>query len=188
MSGTNRVRGYDLATGKVIWQCGGLSKNVVASPVAADGMLFAASSYDRQAMIAIRLAQARGDITGKDPVAWTRTRRTPYVPSPLYYDGSLYFLRHYQGILSRIDAETGQEQFTAVRLDGIRNVYSSPIGAAGRIYITDLDGTTLVLKHGDAPRVLALNQLDEGISATAVAVDRELFLRGARSLYCIAEP
>ena len=34
ISGTHRVRGYDLATGAVIWECGGLSANIVASPVA----------------------------------------------------------------------------------------------------------------------------------------------------------
>src|SRR5690606_26760799 len=55
VSGTNRVRGYDLETGEVIWECGGLSTNVVASPVSSDGMLFAGSSYDTRALLAIRL-------------------------------------------------------------------------------------------------------------------------------------
>lgn len=187
ISGTKRVRSYDLATGRVIWECGGLSRNVVASPVAGDGMVYAASSYDRQAMLAIRLDGARGDITGTDQIVWSRIRGTPYVPSPLLYGGSLYFLRHYQRILFRVNAKTGEEQHGPFRLDGIRNVYASPVGAADRVYITDLDGTTLVISHGDVPRVLALNRLNDSFSASAAVVGRELFLRGQRNLYCIAE-
>ena len=79
--GTDRVRGYDLKTGKVIWECGGLSANIVASPVAAKGMLFAGSSYDKRALLGIRLDGAKGDITGTDRVVWSRRRGTPYVLS-----------------------------------------------------------------------------------------------------------
>jgi outer membrane protein assembly factor BamB len=116
VSGTKRVRSYDLATGHIIWECGGLSRNVVASPVSADGMVYAASSYNTQALLAIRLEGATGDITGSDQIVWARTRHTPYVPSPLLYGGTLYFLRHYQGILSRVHAETGEDVTGPVRL------------------------------------------------------------------------
>ena len=110
VSGTNRVRGYDLATGDVIWECSGLSANIVASPVSADGMVYVGSSYDRRAMLAIRLDGAKGDITGTAQVVWSRRRGTPYVPSPLLYGDSLYFLHHYQGILSRVGRKTGEER------------------------------------------------------------------------------
>ena len=187
VSGTHRVRSYDLATGRVIWECGGLSANIVASPVSADGMVFAASSYEIRALLAIRLDGARGDITNTDQVVWSRTQRTPYVPSPLLYRDSLYYLRHYQGVLSRVIAKTGKEPLGPFRLRGIRNVYASPVAAADRIYITDQDGTTLVLSHEDTPRVLAVNHLDDSFSASAAIVGRELFLRGQESLYCLAE-
>ena len=186
VSGTNRLRGYDLATGRVIWSCAGLSTNVVASPVAAEGMVFAASSYDKQALLAIHLAGARGDITGTDRVAWTKTQRTPYIPTPLYYRGSLYYLRHYQGILTRAEAKTGAEGNGPIRLPGIGNIYASPVAAADRVYVTDLDGTTVVLGHSDRPEILATNRLDEGFSASPAIAGGELFLRGKRHLYCIA--
>ena len=185
--GTSRVRGYDLITGKIIWECGGMSKNIVATPVAADGMVYAASSYDTKAMLAIRLRGASGDITGTDNVVWSRSRSTPYVPSPLLYGDSLYFLRHYQGILSRVEAKTGKEIHGPFRLDGIRNVYASPVGAAGRVYITDLEGTTLVFSHDENPRALAKNQLDDSFSASAAIVGDEMYLRGEHYLYCICE-
>jgi outer membrane protein assembly factor BamB len=186
VSGTNRVRGYDLATGSVIWECGGLSANVVASPVAGDGMVFAGSSYDKRALLAIRLDGAQGDITGTEHVVWNRFRGTPYVPSPLLYGDSLYFLTHYQGIISRVEAKTGRDRPGAVRLDGIGNVYASPVAAAGRVYVTDLDGLTVVIEHGDSPRILARNLLDDSFSASAAIAGREIFLRGRRSLYSIA--
>ena len=187
ISGTNRVRGYDLNDGRVIWECGGMASNIVATPVAADGMVFAGSSYEKRALLAIRLAGAKGDITDTRQVAWSRFRGTPYVPSPLLYGGSLYFLTHYQGILSRVDAKSGEDRPGAIRLDGITNIYASPVAAANRIYITDLDGTTLVLSHADKPRVLAINRLNDTIAASAAIAGNELFLRGQKFLYCVAE-
>lgn len=187
ISGTSRVRGYDLATGKIIWECGGLSANIVASPVAADGRVFVGSSYDKRALLAIRLEGARGDITGTNQVVWTRMRGTPYVPSPLLYGDSLYFLTHYQGVLTRVNAKTGENQPGPFRLGSIRNVYASPVGAADRVYITDLNGTTQVISNDDKPSILALNRLNDSFSASPAIVGQELYLRGQRKLYCIAE-
>ncbi len=185
ISGTNRIRAYDPATGAEIWQCGGLSTNVVASPVAGQGMVFAGSSYDTRALLAIRLAGASGDITDTDHVVWRRSRSTPYVPSPLLYDDALYFLGHYQGILTRVRATTGEENPGTLRLDGIGSIYASPIGAGGRVYVTDLEGATLVIQHGDVPRAISLNRLHEPVSASAAAVAGELFLRGHQHLYSL---
>ena len=188
ISGTNRIRGYDLAGGAVLWECGGLSSNVVASPVSANGVVYAGSSYDKRALLAIRLDGARGDITESRQVLWSRKRGAPYVPSPLLYGDSLYTLQHYQGIVSRLDVKTGEDQGGPFRLGAIGNVYASPVGAAGRIYITSRDGVTQVISHGDkTPRNLAVNRLDDTISASAALAGRELFLRGERYLYCIAE-
>jgi outer membrane protein assembly factor BamB len=185
--GSKRLRAYDLETGEVIWECGGLSRNVVATPVAANGMVFAGSSYEKQAMLAIRLDGAQGDLTGTDRIAWYRGRSTPYVPSPLLYDDALYFLHHYQGFLARVDAATGAQAKRATRLTGLDDVYASPVGAAGRVYVTDRGGVTLVLSHGDEPVVLARNVLDDRFSASAAIAGDELFLRGERFLYCLGK-
>ena len=187
VSGTARVRSYDLRDGSVRWECGGLSANVVASPVAADGMVFAASSYDTRALLAIRLDGATGDLTGGEHVVWSRRERTPYVPSPLLYRGSLYFLRHYQGILSRVEAKTGAERHRPIRLPRVRSIYASPVAAAGRVYITDRSGWTVVLSHDDEPRILATNSLGDRFSASAAIVESDLILRGEKALYCLSE-
>jgi len=178
---------YDLANGKVVWECGGLSSNMVATPVHPDGMLFAGSSYEKRSLSAIRLDRAKGDITGSDRVAWSRSRGTRYVPSPLLYGDSLYFLTHYQGILTRVTAQTGEDRPGPIRLSGIGNVYASPVAASRRVYVSDLDGNTMVLSHEDKPRELALNHLNDVFAASAAIVGRELFLRGERFLYCISD-
>ena len=185
--GTRRLRGYDLATGKVLWECGGLSHNIIATPVAGHGMVYAGSSYETQNMMAIKLDGATGDITDSDQVAWSTRQRTPYVPSPLLVGRGLYFLRHYQGILTRLDAPTGKEPSGPFRINGISNVYASPVAAAGRIYITDLAGVTMVISSDESPRFLARNVLADGFGASAAIVGKEMFLRGLRNLYCLAE-
>jgi hypothetical protein len=61
------------------------------------------------------------------------------------------------------------------------------VGAGDHVYVTDLDGVTLVLTHSQIPRLVAVNRLGEKVSASAAIVDREIFLRGDKHLFCIAE-
>ena len=185
VSGTRRVRGYDLKTGAVIWEAGGLPGNIVASPVGADGMVFAAGSYEKQTLLAIRLTGAKGELAGTEQIAWQKNRSTPYVPSPLLYDGWLYYLRHYQGVLSRVNAKTGDEPSGPFRLGSVFNIYSSPVAAAGRIYVTDRNGKTLVMSNDAEPKAITLNKLDDRFSASAALVGDAIFLRGEKFLYCI---
>lgn len=183
--GTSRVRGYDLTDGNVLWECGGLSANIVATPVYADGIVIAGSSYEKRAMLALRLAGSAGDITDSEQVIWSRRRGTPYVPSPLLYDGALFFHAHYQSVLTRVNAKTGEETPGPFRLPGIGNVYASAVGAAGRVYVTDLEGATLVFSNEDKPRILARNVLADRFNASAAIVGKQLLLRGEKFLYSI---
>ena len=187
VNGTHRIRGYDTASGKVVWECGGLSNNVVASPVFNDGVLIAGSSYEKRAMLAIRLnSTTQGDITGTDRVLWNRQNLTPYVPSLLAFQEHLYYLRHYQGILSRVAIESGEDAPGPIRLQGFREIYASPIAADGKIYITDREGTTVVISADDYPRTLGINQIDDRVNASLAVVGGELFIRGEKALYSFA--
>jgi len=185
VSATGAVRGYDAETGEELWRASGLSDNVVASPVAGDGMVYALSSYTFRAGMAIRLEGASGDLDGTDHVAWRIHDRTPYVPSPLLHDGALWFLAHYQGVLSRLEARSGEESTGPFRLPPLRAVYASPVAAAGRIYFLDRSGAAVVISAEREPRPLATNRLEDRFSATPAAVGEELFLRGETFLYAI---
>ena len=186
VNATHRTRGYDLATGKVLWECGGMTANTIPSPVTANGIVYVTSGFRGNALQAIRLADAEGDITGAAAVVWDYGRDTPYVPSPLLYGDTLYFLKHNRGVLSAFNASTGEAYYGPERLEGISDVYASPVGAGDRIYVVDRDGAALVIKHGSTFEVLAENLLDDGFSASPAIVGKEIFLRGNRSLYCIA--
>lgn len=187
ISAANRIRSYDFGTGRLIWECGGLSHNVVAGPVSEDGFVVCGSSYEKQAILGISLEGAEGDITDTDNVTWFKRHDTPYVPSLLLYQGHVYYLRHYQGILTCLYAKTGEEVYSRARLPGIGSVYASPVAADGRIYLTSLEGNTIVFTSGPNPEVLSVNTLDDSFSASAALVGKELFLRGDNFLYCIGE-
>ena len=107
------------------------------------------------------------------------------MPSPLLYRDSLYFLRHYQGIISVADARTGDELIGPFRLGGVRDIYASPVAADGKIFVTSREGVTLVLSQPEMPRLLSANRLDDSFSASAALVGNEIFLRGEKFLYCI---
>lgn len=185
--GTNRVCGYRLDDGELVWECRGMSSNVVGTPVHANGKLYVGSSYEKKVLIAINLEGAVGDITDTPHVIWTRNRGTPYVPSMLLYGDALYFLTHYQNVMTRVDGPTGQNQPGTIRLGVLGNIYASPVAANGYVYVTDLSGTTVVLSHEPTPEIVAINHLDDSISASAAIEGDELFLRGEKHLYCLGK-
>ena len=183
----NQVYSYDLETGETVWRSRGTTMNAIPSPVHADGMVYVTSGYRGNNLQAIRLADARGDIAGTGAIVWQLDRDTPYVPSPLLYDDTLYVLKSNDGILSAFDPATGEPHYALQRLEGVPNVFASPVGAAGRVYVTGRDGATLVIRQGPRYEVLAVNRLDDGFDASPALVDDELYLRGYRYLYKIAE-
>lgn len=185
VNGTNRVRSYDLASGEVLWECGGQTVNAIPSPVAADDLVYVTSGFRGSALQAIRLGGA-GDLTDTDHLVWQHDRNTPYVPSPLLHDGLLYFLSGNNAQLSIFAAADGTPHVKAERLEGVLGVYASPVAAAGRVYLAGRNGVTAVLKHGPALEVLATNRLDDGFDASPVAVGNDLLLRGRENLYCLS--
>jgi outer membrane protein assembly factor BamB len=183
-----RVRSFDLATGALVWESDGLTMNVIPSPVYGDGLAFLMSGFRGNDLKAVRIADAKGNIDGTPAIAWTLDRDTPYVPSPVLVDGVLYFLKTNSGILSALDAKTGTPHYTNQRLDGVPNVFASPVAAKGRVYFPGREGTTLVIRSGPKFEVLAKNTLDDGFDASPALVDSEMYLRGYKYLYAIAQP
>ena len=183
---TSKVRSYDLATGKLAWECEKLTRNVIPTPVAGHGMVFAMSGYQGSSLLAIRLGKT-GNLTGTDAIAWSHNKSTPYVPSPLLYGDRLYFFASNNGRLSCFDAKTGKALIDAVPVEGLPNVYASPVGASGRVYLAGRNGATVVIKLSDSLEVLATNQLSEKFDASPAVVGKEIYLRGHGTLYCLAQ-
>jgi outer membrane protein assembly factor BamB len=184
--GTKRVRGYDLANGKLLWQAGGLTVNCIPSPVVWGNSVICMSGYRGSAAYALPL-DVNGDVSDGSKVLWKYNRGTPYVPSPLLAGDRLYFTERNEAILTCLEVKTGKAVIDRERLPGLHSLYSSPVCAAGRIYLADRDGTTLVFKRGDKLEILAINKLGESIDASPAVVGKQLFLRGEKHLYCIEE-
>jgi outer membrane protein assembly factor BamB len=186
VNGTTRSRGYDIATGEVIWECGGQTTNAIASPVVFDNLAICMSGFRGNAVFAIPL-DATGDITGTDKVAWHWNKAGPYVPSPILYDDRVYFHKSSNAIVSCLNARTGEPTIDQKRVPGLGDSYASPVGAAGRIYFTSRNGTTVVIRHADELEVLATNELGEPVDASPAIVGNDIFIRSDKHLYCIGE-
>ncbi len=183
---TSLIRSYDAKTGDLIWQSGGLTANAIPTPVVGFGNIYCTSGFRGYALKAIELGHT-GDLTDSDAIVWEVDRGTPYVASPLLYGDKIYVTDGLRPNLSCYNAETGAPIFENQKLEGLRQIYASPVGASGRIYFAGRNGVTLVLKQSDSFEVLATNTLDEGFDASPVVIGDELYLRGSKHLYCIAE-
>jgi outer membrane protein assembly factor BamB len=187
-SATNLVRSYDLETGDLIWQTSGMTRNVIPNPMYQDGILYLMSGFRGNAILAVRVAGAQGDITDSDHITWEYDgRETPYTPSPVLVNNRLYVLRQNNGYLSCFNAKTGAEIYSAQKLEGAGNIFASPLAAGGRLYIVGQQGTMFVVQEGPEFKVLAKNELEDNFIASPVAIGNTLYLRGYHSLYCIEE-
>ncbi|MCA9149337.1 MAG: PQQ-like beta-propeller repeat protein [Planctomycetales bacterium] len=186
VNGQNRVRSYDAANGEVLWQCGGQTVNPIPSPIADRDTVYCFSGYQGAAGYAIPL-DAQGDVTETNRVRWHHHENTPYVPSPILYDGQLYFTRANNGILTSLRASDGTVVFGPERIPGVSNLYASPVAAADRIYFTSREGVTTVIQPGSELKVLATNELGEPVDASPVPVGKQLLIRSTTHLYCIEE-
>jgi len=185
---TNKIRSYDIDTGKLLWECSGLTRNVIPSPLFLDGRVYLMSGFRGNALLAINLAGASGDISGSDAIVWSYSEsNTPYTPCPVLMEGKLYFLKANNGYLSCLDAKDGTVYYAGEKLEGIKNIFTSPLGVQDRIYVLGTNGVTSVVKEGKEFEVLTQNTLDDQFFASPVSIGNDLYLRGVNALYCISE-
>ncbi|MDX1951307.1 MAG: PQQ-binding-like beta-propeller repeat protein [Verrucomicrobiota bacterium] len=186
VSATTKIRSYDLNNGEVIWECSGMTANVIPTPVIGFDMVYALSGFRGNSLLAIKLGRT-GDLTGTDAIAWSHNKNTPYVPSPLLYGERLYFFGGNNAILSCFNAKTGKVLIDAERLPGIFGVYGSPIAADGKVFLVGREGVSLVIKDSDKLELLATNKLDDKFDASPAISGNQLFLRGHKFLYAISD-
>jgi outer membrane protein assembly factor BamB len=187
---SNFIRGYDPQTGRELWRLGGSSKITAPTPVFADGLFVVASGRGPERPIFVVRPSARGDVTlpsgatSSDAVAWSRTGRGSYMPTPLACDGLLYVLNN-NGVFDAYDLRTGDEVYRQ-RLEGVGNGFSaSPVAADGRIYLSNEDGDIIVVAAGREFRQLATNSMGELLMATPALSDGVMYVRTARSLFAV---
>jgi outer membrane protein assembly factor BamB len=182
VSGKNRLTAFDAGTQTQLWQYGEgegpFNGEIIVSPVYGDGMVFL-QLWRQSSIHAIRLAP-----NGKPPeVVWVSEKPGPQEASPLYYRGLLYAWMD-NGVLVCLDGKTGKEVYRK-RLGGASN--SSPIGSNGRVYLSNIEGTTFVVKASRDFELLATNSLGERITASPAVSGNKLFYRTDSHLYCLEQ-
>ena len=185
------IRGYDAENGRELWRLGPNSEITVGSPVAVDGVAYVTGGYPPVRPIYAIRHGGRGDLTlpegstSSEHVAWSTKRGGTYIPTPLVYRGLLYML-HNSGRLTVHDAATG-ELIYRERVGQAVSFSSSPIAADGRIYFTNEDGVTTVVRAGRTYEVLETNRLGEVVMATPAISDGLLVVRTAQHVYGLGE-
>jgi outer membrane protein assembly factor BamB len=187
---SNFVRGYDPRTGSELWKLGGSSKITAPTPIFANGLHIIASGRTPERPVFAVRPGARGDLTLANDstesahVAWSKTGRGSYMPTPLAYRGRLYILAN-NGVFDAYDPVTGKEIYRQ-RLPLVGSGYSSsPVAADGKLYLSNEDGEMLVVEAGATFKHLATNSMGETIMATPALSDGVMFVRGASTLFAI---
>ena len=179
--GNEMVVAYDPATGKELWRSSGVDSNAIPSPVASREMVYVSAGSPRKTAFAIRLG-ASGDVTNN--IVWKYSKGTAYVPSPIYYDGYLYLTTD-RGILTCIDALTGEVKYEGGRPPVPATFTASPVAFDGKILMTSEDGDTFVVKAGPKHEVLRTNNIGEPVYASPAIADGRIFIRGEKHLFAI---
>ncbi len=194
VAGTGGIQSYDL-DGQLLWSTnGGMSSITIATPFAADGLLYVSSGYvlDQQRPIYAIRPGATGDISlekgesSNEFIVWSQAKAGPYNPSTLV-SGQRLFVLYDRGFFAGFDARTGRELFAQQRLPNGRAFTASPWAANGKIFCLNEDGVTFVLRDSDQYELVRTNALaedDMGMATPAIVGDR-LLIRTAARMYCI---
>ena len=191
-AGLRRVRSYDL-DGRLLWELGGMTVNVVPTPFARDGLVYISSGYPGglpRPVYAIRPG-ASGDISlnegenANDFIVWYQPMLGTYNTSALVYDGHYYTLLD-RGFLLNHDARTGREIYGRTRIKPGSGFTASPWAYNGRIFLLGEDGDTFVVRAGPEFELLGTNSLNEMALATPAVVRGSLILRTQSKLYRIS--
>jgi outer membrane protein assembly factor BamB len=186
ITGGDCVTGHDPATGKELWRANGLNPDnnpnyrIVASPVVFENVVYAPTR--EKPLLAIR-GGGRGDVTESHKL-WAFTHG-PDVPTPVT-DGKYFYVVDDRGIMWCLDARTGQVIWGPQRIKP-GTYSSSPVLADDKLYLTNEDGLTTVLKAGPKFEVLAENNLNDYMLSSPAISDGQIFMRTAQYLYCIGK-
>jgi outer membrane protein assembly factor BamB len=186
ITGGDAVTGHDVNTGKELWRADALnptndlSYRIVASPVV-HGEIIIVPSRERP-MLVMRPG-GRGDVA-KSHIMW-EFQNGPDVPTPVT-DGTYVYVVNDRGIMWCLDAKTGKEIYGKQRLRP--STYSGSFTMAdGKLYITNEDGLTTVLRTGPKFEILAENSFDDYTLSSPAVSEGQIFIRTTGALWAIGK-
>jgi outer membrane protein assembly factor BamB len=173
--------GVDAATGSRLWEYkeGG---STMASSVAADGVIYAAS----KGITAIK----PGKTGGEPEQLWRVEQMNPATASPVFLNGKIYIINS-AGVLNQADAKTAERGWK-LRMTGPFS--GSPVGSGKHLLAVSEKGVVQVVDTTTAEGAvvgslqLPLNvEVKELVLCTPALVGSKVFLRSDSTLWCVGE-
>jgi outer membrane protein assembly factor BamB len=185
VSSQSAVTAYDPDTGKELWVCDGNSFEVIPTPVVGHGLVFASSGRVGPTL-AIRPG-GRGNVT-RTHLVWASPKGSPFVPSPIVYGDQLYMVNDMASIVTSFEAASGkvlwQGRLGVAQREGFS---ASPVAVDGKVFFTNDQGETFVLRAGPSFELLRTNRIGEVTLASPALVDGRWYIRTDRSLFAIGK-
>ncbi len=182
-NGFEWIISYDPRTGEELWRIPGLQSNAVHYPLLHDDLALFTAGYPDKVLKAVRLDDVAGG-TDAERVAWSYNKGMAYVPSNLSYRGYVYLLSD-NGIVSCLDANTGEVIYEGGRMPVAQRFWASPVAFEGKFMLAGTDGEVFVIKAGPEFEVLATNTLGEPIFATPAISNGRMYFRTEHNLWAI---
>jgi outer membrane protein assembly factor BamB len=183
VNGQYAVVAYNPENGSELWRVSGTTMEVVPTIVVGHGLLFS-SSGRAGPTLAIRPG-GQGDVT-RTHLAWSSPRGSPFIPSPILHEDQLYMVNDMTSIATAFDARTGrtlwQSRLGATQREGFS---ASPVAVDGKIFFTNDEGETFVLRGGGDFNLLHVNSIGERTLASPALVDGRWYIRTAGHLFAI---
>jgi outer membrane protein assembly factor BamB len=181
VNSNERVDAYDVATGAPLWHVGEANRFPVPSPIVHDGIIYMSRGYRSGPFFAIRPGGS-GDVSTSH-VLWHVPTGAPYVSS-LVYDGGRVYMANDVGVLTAVDARSG-ERVWQERIDGVFS--ASPVAAGGHVYFASENGDTIVVKSAAKPAVVGKNPIGERTIASPAIAGGRIYLRTDLHLFAIGQ-
>jgi len=168
------VYGNDFENGSELWSLECLAGEVGASAAVFDGLVYAANEYAR--LVAIRPGPA-------PEIVWESDEYLPEAASPVAGSGLLFIATSY-GMFVCYDAKTGEKYWEEEYGQGF---YGSPMIAEGKVYLMDRGGTMHIFSLNRTKSNLGNPVLGEKSVVTPAFADGAIYLKGEKSLFCVAQ-
>lgn len=175
VSSQHTVIAYDPDTGGELWRCGGNRFEVIPTPVVAAGLVFCTSGRAGPTL-AIRPGGS-GDVTDTH-VAWSTPRGSPFVPSPIVVGDYLYTINDMSSVVTCFEAATGEVMWQERLGRPLREGFSaSPVAVDGKLFFTNDNGTTFVVRAGPEFELLHTNDIGARTLASPALVGGRWYIR-----------
>jgi outer membrane protein assembly factor BamB len=178
--GNREIASYNPDDGSKYWYVSGPSEDFCSSPVYSEkhGLVLVSSAWPVRILVAVK-PDGQGDVS-KSHVPWQTRNGAYYVPSPVCTDNFLYTTMT-NGEVHCIEIASGNTLWKK----NMGMQYSSPVLAAGLVYMPNDEGVITVIKPGPAFESIAMNSIGEKMNASPALSNGKIYIRGYQHLFCI---